>query len=302
MTLTIDEVADAITAEYPIIQNGLLPRWHSNGDAVWQAGEWALQYVENCVRDRGGIDQAVEAFALTSIDFLRLQARFRQTRRYARGSAVGLVEELYSDAEEMEGHYLDGLAMTYAMWPNHAQLLDFYRNTFVAGLSDDPVAVEIGPGHGLLGYTLLHDRPNAKYSALDISELALNFITRAFAANNMSAPIELIVGDATDMADSRIPAQADSIVCCEVLEHVDDPAKILRSIRSRLAPGGRTFLSTVANLEAIDHVYLYEDADQIRDMIRECGLEIVDERPMTLPGDDSEGFTPLNYACIAEPQ
>ena len=57
----------------------------------------------------------------------------------------------------------------------------------------------------------------------------------------------------------------------------------------------------MANLEAIDHVYLYEDADQIRSMIRESGFEIVDERAMELPGDDSEGFTPLNYACIVAP-
>jgi len=212
-----------------------------------------------------------------------------------------LVDELYADAEEMQGHYLDGLAMTYAMWPNHAKLLDFYRREFVASLPESPTSVEIGPGHGLLGFTLLTDRPAARYVGVDISEPALGFISSAFAANDMTADIELIAGDATDLNDDRIPEVADSIVCCEVLEHVDNPALILEAIRSRLAPGGRTFLSTVANLEAIDHVYLYEDVGQIRTMIEENGLRIVSDRPMELPGDDSEGFTPLNYACIAEP-
>ena len=301
MATNITEVADAITAEYPIIRNGLLPRWHEAGDSTWEAAEWALTYVQRCVESRGGIEQAVDAFAQTSIDFLRLQARFRQTRQYARSTAAGLVDELYSDPEEMGGHYLDGLAMTYAMWPNHAKLLEFYRNSFVASLPDAPISVEIGPGHGLLGFTLLTDRPASSYVALDISAPALDFITEAFAANGLTTPVELIVGDATDMNDARIPTEADSIVCCEVLEHVDDPASILGSIRDRLRPTGRAFLSTVANLEAIDHVYLYEDADQIRSMIRDSGFEIVDERAMELPGDDSEGFTPLNYACIVAP-
>ncbi len=301
MTVTdIPDIAAAITERYPIIQNGLLPQWQKPGDPEWDAAQWALKYVLNSVEDREGIDQAVDSFAQTSIDFLRLQARFRQTRKYARTSTEGLVDELYSDPEEMQGHYLDGLAMTYAMWPNHAKLLDFYRREFVASLPDEPVSMEIGPGHGLLGFTLLSDRPAARYVGVDISEPALAFIGDAFAANGMDADIELIAGDATNLSDERIPSQADSIVCCEVLEHVDDPAMILQAVRSRLAPGGRTFLSTVANLEAIDHVYLYEDVGQIRTMIEANGLRIVDDRPMELPGDDSEGFTPLNYACIAE--
>jgi len=41
----IPEIAAAITERYPIIQNGLLPRWQSPGDPEWGAAEWALRYV-----------------------------------------------------------------------------------------------------------------------------------------------------------------------------------------------------------------------------------------------------------------
>jgi 2-polyprenyl-3-methyl-5-hydroxy-6-metoxy-1,4-benzoquinol methylase len=297
---TLPEVAKSITERYPIISNGLLPKWHKPGDPEWGAAEWALAYVVNAVESRDGIDQAIDAFAQTSIDFLRLQARFRKTMTYARTTADGLVDELYSDSDEMEGHYLDGLAMTYAMWPNHCRLLDFYRREFLTQLPHAPTALEIGPGHGLLGFTLLTDRPGATYTALDISEPALGFLEKAFAANDLEADIALVAGDATKLDDDRIPTSADAVVCCEVLEHVDQPERILEAVRDRLGPGGRAFVSTVANLEAIDHVYLFRDVDEIRNMIEDNGLTIVADRPMKLPGDDSVGFTPLNYVCITE--
>lgn len=296
----LPDIAAAITARYPIISNGLLPKWQEPGDPEWEAAEWALAYVLRSVEARDGIDQAIDAFAQTSIDFLRLQARFRQTLSYARTTADGLVDELYSDAEEMEGHYLDGLAMTYAMWPNHARLLDFYRREFLAQLPSTPVVLEIGPGHGLLGFTLLTDRPGATYTALDISEPALRFLEKTFAANGLDADVSLVAGDATKLDDERIPTAAEAVVCCEVLEHVNEPERILEAVRDRLAPGGRAFMSTVANLEAIDHVYLFRDANEIRSMIQDHGMTIISDRPMELPGDDSVGFIPLNYACIAE--
>ena len=98
-----------------------------------------------------------------------------------------------------------------------------------------------------------------------------------------------------------IPTDVDALICCEVLEHVDDPSAILTAIRGRLAPDGLAFVSTVANLEALDHVYLYTDPEHIRREIREAGLEIIEDRPMRLPGDKSCELIPYNYAAILRP-
>ncbi len=58
------------------------------------------------------------------------------------------------------------------------------------------------------------------------------------------------------------------------------------------------FVSTVANLEAFDHVFLFNDPDHIRSTIRSAGLEIVDDRAMRLPGDKSTELVPYNYAAV----
>ena len=88
------------------------------------------------------------------------------------------------------------------------------------------------------------------------------------------------------------------MICCEVLEHVDDPMRLLHAVYGRLAPGGVALVSTVANLEAIDHVYLYDDEHHIRSHLREAGFEIVAEQFAPPPGDQSDERIPLNYVAV----
>lgn len=295
---SLSDVISEVSRRYPIIASGLI----TPNDASWPDAEAALRYVAALPSSDEGLDHAIESFAMTSIEFLRLQARFRKTGKYACGSAAGLVDDLYSDAEEMNGYYLDGLAMTYALWPNHARLLGLLRDEFIPHIADGSTVVEVGPGHGMLGYFVLSEARNVRYIGVDISEPALDYTKRAFERLGVSqSAFSFVVGDATDLAASGVPS-ADAMVCCEVLEHVDSPAAILSGIRSHLGAGGQAFLSTVANLEARDHVYLFETVDQIRALIADSGLELDRDWPMRLPGDNSNDLIPYNYAgIVSEP-
>lgn len=291
---TLDQLVARVRDEHPMIANGLI----TAEDAHRSGAEDALAYIARLPSTADGLDHAIEAFAITSVEFLRLQARFRQTGRYALTSAASLHDELYGDAEEMGGYYLDGLAMTYALWPNHARMLTFLRDQYVPRLPTRGTVLEIGPGHGLLGHTVLRHRPALRYVGLDISGPALDYVRTAFEVWGHDGSFELVEGDATDLSAARIPTDVDALVCCEVLEHVDEPERILVAIRERLGSNGLAFLSTVANLEAIDHVYLFDDPDHIRRTIEAAGLTIETDLPMRLPGDTSTERIPYNYAAI----
>lgn len=277
-----------------MIANGLI----TSEDPYRSGAEDALTYIAQLPSTSNGLDHAIETFVITSVEFLRLQARFRQTGQYARTTAATLHDELYGDAEEMAGYYLDGLAMTYALWPNHARLLSFLRDDFVPQIPDGGTVLEIGPGHGLLGHTVLRSRPSVTYVGLDISGPALDYVRAAFDIWGHGGSYDLVEGDATDLAAADIPTDVDALVCCEVLEHVDEPERMLAAIRNRLAPDGLGFLSTVANLEAIDHVYLFDNPEHIRQTIEAAGLAIERDLPMRLPGDTSTEQIPYNYAAI----
>jgi 2-polyprenyl-3-methyl-5-hydroxy-6-metoxy-1,4-benzoquinol methylase len=63
----------------------------------------------------------------------------------------------------------------------------------------------------------------------------------------------------------------------EVLEHLEDPVALLRRVRELLADGGYAYITTPVNAPMIDHIYLFRDAEEIRELLRSCGFTIEKE-------------------------
>jgi SAM-dependent methyltransferase len=73
------------------------------------------------------------------------------------------------------------------------------------------------------------------------------------------------------------PEKFDFITVGEVIEHLEDPLQLLVKIREMLAPNGRGFISAPTNSPTIDHIYLFREVDEIRDMLRKAGFRITSE-------------------------
>jgi len=240
----------------------------------------------------------LESFAVLSFDFLRLQARFNKTGQYALASAEGLSENLYSDGEEMLGRYIDGLLLSYAMWPNHARILDFFRQT-VAQIPAGSKVREIGVGHGLMATMLHREVPEVEYVGIDLSPHTIAYCRQALAEEfgDTDERWQFVEADATSVGGDP----GDWFVCCEVLEHVDRPQDLLQSCRGLIHGDGKGFLTTVANLEAEDHVYLFNDVGHIRACLDEAGFAVEQELSLVLPGSEDANPLPLNYAAVVSP-
>jgi SAM-dependent methyltransferase len=92
-------------------------------------------------------------------------------------------------------------------------------------------AAEVGPGSGV--YLPLMTSLFGSVTAVDVEEA---FLARA----RTVADVGVVRGDI-----SALPAGAfDVVLCSEVIEHVPDPASMLRGLRRLLAPGGTLVLST----------------------------------------------------------
>jgi 2-polyprenyl-3-methyl-5-hydroxy-6-metoxy-1,4-benzoquinol methylase len=295
----LEDLTARVTRDFPMLKGGLLANQLAGDDPLW---EWAVLATEHVLRITGNderrIDECVEGFVVLSLDFLRLQARFVKTGHYAHSTASESAD-LYSDAERMS-EYLDGLALTYAMWPNHARMLQFYVTGFVPLVGSGGRVLEIGPGHGLFASVLLAQRADARYAGIDVSPRSISYSAAAFAAAGIEADrYELIVADASD-AKGPIASggQFAAAICCEVLEHVDDPGWLLRALGARVEPGAPAFVTTVANMEAEDHVYLFHDEDDIRSLLRDNGFAIETDRPLALASTQEMDPRPLNYSAI----
>lgn len=247
------------------------------------------------------LKEAVAGLQFHSIDFLRRQAAFVRTGDYQAEDAQAVYEEVYC-SESVMREYLDGLLLTYIAWPNHYRLLQFYRNRY---LSKGPRGrcLEIGPGHGFLALLQLQADNGNTLLGVDISPHSVAFSDELLTVAGIDrARFEICEGDATnDFAGVTGPF--DRIVVAEVIEHVEQPQTLLRSAVKHSHPETLLFLSTVVNIEAIDHLYLYRSLDEVREMIDECGLAIVEELDLPLEFADApaESFE-VALVCRPKPQ
>jgi SAM-dependent methyltransferase len=303
----LDHAKAWLTEHYPMIAGGLL----FNDDTI-DATEIAHarrvmdSYLSKVGRDASKLEAGLEAFGRISFDFLRLQSRFNRSGVYQRSEAGPVIESLYLDPEKMTGYYLDGLLLTYALWSNHARMLAFLTDTFLPSLPNTPGSAEIGVGHGLLSLQLLQKRAEGHHLCLDISPSSLDYSAALMAAHDVDSNRYTMgrcdITSKTERQDAGITDGGyDAVLCCEVLEHVEQPQAVLAGIRAMLKSDGRAFITTVANIEAEDHIFLFNNAAHIRAFLAESGLTVKQELALPLSGMEKFDPLPLNYAAIVRP-
>ena len=100
--------------------------------------------------------------------------------------------------------------------------------------------LDIGCGGGILSESMA--RKGATVTGIDLSEKALKVADLHSLESGVQVHYELI--SAEDLA-LRQPASFDVVTCMEMLEHVPDPAAVVRACATLVKPGGQVFFSTI---------------------------------------------------------
>lgn len=108
-----------------------------------------------------------------------------------------------------------------------------------AHLSPDARILDVGCGDGALA-GVLHTRLKLPISGVDTNEKGVALAKQMFAERGLSGDFILIDGYDTGFQDDSFSLA----VCSEVIEHVDNPAAMLREIFRILVPGGRLIITT----------------------------------------------------------
>ena len=153
--------------------------------------------------------------------------------------------------------------------------------------ADARIVLDVGCGRGALGAALKQDRPDVRVHGLEyVAEAA------AVAAERLD---DVFIAD-LDVLEA-LPAHwepFDAIICGDVLEHLRDPARVLRVLRGALAPGG-VIAASIPNIKhwsvlyplLVQDRFKYEDAglldrthvhfftlEEIDVMFTACGLKV----------------------------
>jgi 2-polyprenyl-3-methyl-5-hydroxy-6-metoxy-1,4-benzoquinol methylase len=244
-------------------------------------------------RDAHEFDCAVSGFVEFCDEFLLGQLELARTGAYSCKSFSDAEASVYSDAVVMK-RYLNSLLLSYAFWLNHNILLGFFRDDFVGSLPVNGRVVEVPTGNGLFLSVFSGKRPGWNCEGYDLSEHAVGFARRVLRANGGRARFE--VRDVFDIPDT---ACYDAIVCGELLEHLEDPYALLDKLSRILAPGGRLFLTTAIFAYSPDHIWLFRNAREVREML---GKRFSIENELVLPvfpsKTSNDTDTPMNYAAV----
>lgn len=107
--------------------------------------------------------------------------------------------------------------------------------------------LDVGCGGGILSDAMA--RQGAQVTGIDLASKSLR-VAQLHALEAQTPAIEYREISAEDLA-AQHPAHYDIVTCMEMLEHVPDPASIVRACGQLVKPGGWVFFSTIhRNLKA----------------------------------------------------
>lgn len=85
---------------------------------------------------------------------------------------------------------------------------------------------------------------------------------------------------------------------CEVLEHVEEPEKILRSLRRILKKDGMAYFSIPINAPEIDHIKLFKSPDEVTALLNNTGFVIKEQKLFCSNGNKLERALKFNEPIL----
>lgn len=298
------EIVDLIRAKNPL-QKKMIATVLANDDPVYweRVADFSANFERLLESHAIAAEKVADCYNKLCKDMLLEQIKFHKTGRYSSTSFAEVAERVYHSESEMEAMVF-GLAVSQFLWRNHYGLFDFFidRIRELARSSQIHRYLEIGPGHGLHLAESLRTFGDAQFEVVDISAISLELSQRVIEHFAPGRDIRFHLKDVREFVGSRA---YDLVVVNEVLEHLEDPLSMLRTIQGLIGEQGHVFLTTCANAPSIDHIYLYDSVEAIQAQIGEAGLAIVDEKILPVETHVPRGLwrekrVEVNYGALCK--
>jgi SAM-dependent methyltransferase len=296
-----DKVIELTVARSPF-QKKKLEQYLSGMDESFfaRAEEFANSYIGYLDSQGIPLEYAVEAYLGMCSSMMKCQIEFMKTGTYRTTDHDQAFDEIYSSSERMKP-YMIALAISQFLWSTHYRIYEAFENTIRENAPNVGSYLEIGPGHGLyLHKAIQYLRPDAVVHAVDISPVSME-ITRSI-IKYFHPDLSNATFWTGDFLSYAAPVLYDFITMGEVLEHVNEPQRLLLRLEQLLSESGRAFVTTSINSPAVDHVYHFKSVEDVRAMIRSAELDISNEQ--VLPVEDlpmAEIITKkitINYSAV----
>jgi 2-polyprenyl-3-methyl-5-hydroxy-6-metoxy-1,4-benzoquinol methylase len=235
-----------------------------------KAEEFLSRYNTLLKNEDKSLDFAIDCYLHMISDINYETVQFMESGEYSSKSFNEVNQRVYNNPDVMD-YYMHGLLLSQFLWSHHYDILLSFIETIRANKNNIHRYLEVGGGHGLYISEAIKILPeNTEFTVVDISKSSLDLAQK------------LVPGNKANFIVSDIflynPAQKfDFITMGEVLEHVEDPVALLKRLEELLSDKGKIYITTPTNAPTIDHIYLFKNADDIREVIARAGLKIEKE-------------------------
>jgi 2-polyprenyl-3-methyl-5-hydroxy-6-metoxy-1,4-benzoquinol methylase len=260
-----------------------------------KADSFFIKYNELLISEQRTLDYAIECYLkmLEDVNFESVQ--FFITGEYSNKSFEDVKKRVYDNPEVMD-YYMHGLLLSQFLWKHHYEIL--LRFNFIIEKNSKMITnyLEVGGGHGLyIAEAINKIGDHATYDMLDISKSSL-IIAQKLINNDK---VNFILGDVFEYLPKK---KYDFITMGEVLEHVENPLKLLQKLNTLLDTNGKLFITTPTNAPAIDHIYLFKNIEDIQSLIYKAGFIIEEEKSIFTKDVSKEKaakfIIPIMYAAV----
>ncbi|WP_406453364.1 class I SAM-dependent methyltransferase [Streptomyces sp. NBC_01622] len=213
------------------------------------------------------IDAVVTSYRWVCRRLLDEELYFRRHGRYRYASVREVEESGFYDSEDVH-HYHRGLLLSQVLWRNHASISQVYVRDFLSRCDSESRLLEVGPGHGLF-LALAARHATRALTGWDISPESLQYTRRNLAEMGVSG-VDLALHDIQDGVLGN--DGFDRVVASELLEHVENPGGVLRSLAGVMRPGAEIFINVPVNSPAPDHIYLWSTPEDFFKFVSSNGI------------------------------
>ncbi len=216
------------------------------------------------------IDFGIDCYLHMISDMLEERLKFIREGSYSNSSFDDVEKRIYGNSEIMTYH-MHGLVLAQFLWFDQYERLLFFSKNLKKHHNNIEKYLEIGGGHGLYINEAISLIPETKqFDLVDISQSSLD-LARGIVNNDK---VNYYLKNIFDFSDDE---KYDFITMGEVLEHVEDPLSLLQKILNLLSKDGVCYITTPINAPMIDHIYLFNNEDEIRDLFKKANFEIIEE-------------------------
>ena len=220
------------------------------------------------------IPRTFDAFVKFTTSVNMAQFRYEREGRYANKTYAEVYADHYSQESEMDD-YLWGIFLTNFLWAHHIDITYQFEDRFLPKLKAGARLVEIAPGHGGWGLFALTRLPGATLSGYDISPSSIKIARSMAAATGMAERAAYEERDALDLSNLEA-ASADGVICSFVIEHLENPERLLEVISHLLRKDGTAFLTGALTAAQVDHIYEFKHESEFVLMAEKYGLRAIE--------------------------